>query len=132
MLFIILSLIIGIIGFKFRAKLFSKIRSWVTVLSIIILFLIWFLLVISTSIGGKEHIETTHSPDDDYTIDFYSWDAGAAGTFGVRGELDGLLFKKIIYNERRKEKVDCRWIDSNTIIVNNHTINFKKGETYLH
>ncbi|WP_162232197.1 DUF5412 domain-containing protein [Alkalihalobacillus wakoensis] len=33
-----------------------------------------------------DHIKRVHSPESDYTIDFYRWDQGATGTFGARGE----------------------------------------------
>ncbi len=84
-----------------------------------------------SSIGSNSHLETISSPDGNYTIDFYRWDVGAAGTFGIRGELNGPLWcKKRIYYEIRTEKVDFEWVNNNTVSINNHILNLKEGDTY--
>lgn len=45
-----------------------------------------------SSIAVNEPIKTISSPGGDYIIDFYYFDAGATGLFGVRGEIDGPLW----------------------------------------
>lgn len=81
--------------------------------------------------GVNEHIKTVSSPDNGYTIDFYFWDAGAAGTFGIRGELNGpLWFKKRIYYEKRTENVNVEWKSNNKVSINNHTLKLNEGETF--
>ena len=50
-----------------------------------------FTLIFSFA-GANEKIETISSTVNNYTFDFYRFDAGAAGSFGVRGELNGPLW----------------------------------------
>lgn len=101
-----------------------------TLLSIA-LFIILSLSIFASSIGANELFKTVHCPDGNYTIDFYRYDAGAAGTFGVRGEINGpLWFKKRIYHQRRIEQVEVEWKNNSTVSINNRTLNLKEGETY--
>ena len=136
-LFIISSLAfaLGIIGFKDKRNWRVKTRSWVTVilsaLLSIALFLSILLTLFASSFGVNELIETVHSPDGSYTIDFYRYDAGAAGTFGVRGEINGPLWlKKRIYHQQKVEQVEVEWLNNHTVLINNRKLNLKEGETY--
>ena len=62
---------------------------------------------------------------------FYHYDAGAAGSFGVRGEINGpLWFKKRIYYQSRVEHVEVEWVNNSTVSINKRTLNLKEGETY--
>lgn len=136
-LFIIslLAFSLGIIGFKDKRNWRTKTRSWLTVILStflsIALFIVLLLSIFASSLGANELIETVQSPDGNYTIDFYRYDAGAAGTFGVRGEINGpLWFKKRIYHQRRIEQVEVKWKNNSTVSINNRTLNLKEGETY--
>lgn len=81
--------------------------------------------------GANKHIKTVSSPEDNYTIDFYRFDAGAAGSFGVRGTLNGPLWsKKRIYYQQSVEQVEVEWENNSTISINNHLLNLKKGDTF--
>jgi len=127
--------ILGIKGFKDKRNWQVKTRSWLTVilsfLMSIVLILAILLSLFASFLGVIEHIETVHSPDGNYTIDFYRFDGGAAGPFGVRGELDGPLWvKKRIYYQERVEKVEAEWENTTTISINNHILNLKDGDTY--
>ena len=131
----VLSLILGVKGLKDKRSWLTKTRSWLTIslalLLSISLFLVLSFTLLFSSIGANEHIKTVSSPDDRYTIDFYRWDAGAAGTFGVRGELNGpLWFKKRIYYEQRIENIDVDWESDYKVLINNHTLDLKNGDTY--
>ncbi|WP_163527203.1 DUF5412 family protein [Halobacillus ihumii] len=131
----IVAFTLGIKGFKDKTNWFSKLRSWVSVtLSLLLsisLFLACSLSILASSFGANEHIKTVHSPNDEYRIDFYHWDAGAAGTFGIRGELNGpLRFKKRIYFQKRTEDVEVEWKGNDTMSINNHILNLDKGDTY--
>ena len=135
LLFSLLAFVLGIIGFKDKRNWRSKTRSWLTVilssLLSIALFLAISLSLFASLFGANEHIKTVQSPDGTYTIDFYRYDAGAAGTFGIRGELNGpLWFKKRIYYRDREEQVEVEWITNSTVSINNRTLNLKEGETY--
>ncbi len=80
---------------------------------------------------ANKHVKTIHSPNGDYTVDFYRWDQGATGTFGIRGELNGpLWFKKRIYIQKRMEDVSVDWQSNDIVSINNHILNLKEGETF--
>ncbi|WP_138417313.1 DUF5412 family protein [Aquibacillus sediminis] len=135
---LIISLIaftLGIIGFKDKRNWWAKTRSWLTVilssLTSIGLFLVLSFTLFFSSMGANEHIKTASSPDDNYTIDFYRYDAGAAGSFGVRGELNGpLWFKKRIYYQDRVEQVEVEWESNDSVSINNHILKLDEGDTY--
>ena len=96
---------------------------------VLLLFLLLDLLILA--FGAAEHIATSESPDGRYTVDFEYFDAGAAGPFGIRGELDGpLWFTKQIYYERRALEADVTWQNDHTVLINGHTLDLQKGETF--
>lgn len=64
-------------------------------------------------------IETQTSPNEKIQLNFYSFDAGGMGTFGIIGEVNGpLWFKKRIYYETHVEDVHIEWIDNDTLFIN--------------
>ena len=131
----VLAFILGIKGLKDKRNWRTKTRSWLTIilasLLSIVLFLALLLTLFFSSFGANELIKTVSSPDNSYTIDFYFWDAGAAGTFGVRGELNGpLWFKKRIYYEKRTENVTVEWKSNHEVSINNRILNLNEGETF--
>ncbi|MFO1444872.1 hypothetical protein KDN24_17035 [Bacillus sp. Bva_UNVM-123] len=131
----LIALIFGIKDFNNKAKWWITLRSWFTVilslLLCIVLFLAFTLSLLLSVMGAKEYYKTTHSPNNKYSIDFYRWDAGAAGTFGVIGELNGpLWFKKRIFYEQRIEQVKINWENNHTVMINNHKLNLDKGDTF--
>lgn len=128
-----LSFFLGIKGLKDKRNWLTKTKSWLTItlslLTSIVLFLALSLPLVS--LGANEHIKTVSSPDNSYTIEFFRWDAGAAGTFGVRGELNGpLWFKKRIYYGKRIENVNVEWKSNNEVSINNHVLKLNEGETF--
>ncbi len=131
----IIAFIYGLKGLDKEAKWLLKIKSWITIilpfiLTVILTLGLFFSLLLS-AFGANERIETTHSPDGIYTIDIYRWDAGAAGTFGVKGELNGPLWtKKRIYYQKRVDNVEINWINNFTVTINGYILNLKEGETY--
>ncbi|MGM0845665.1 MAG: DUF5412 family protein [Bacillota bacterium] len=69
--------------------------------------------------------------DDNYTIEFFLTNGGSTTSFGVLGKLDGPLgFEKKIYDEYPMDHVDVEWINEHTVLINNHVLNLKKGDTY--
>ena len=80
---------------------------------------------------GREHIETTQSPDNQITIDFYTLNGRAATSISVTGIANGpLWFKKRIFYEDTMDKVDVEWLNRHVVIINNHRLDLNKGETY--
>lgn len=97
---------------------------------LLILFLL-LQLTLMTVLGGITHLATSESPNKNYRIDFIYFDAGAMGTFGVRGELDGPFgFKKRIYYERHATEAKVTWINNDIVSINGHQLNLKKGEYF--
>lgn len=130
-LIIIILFILGLFGFKYKDTLWPRVKSWLAILFTFFLLIIFILMQLASHIGGKEHIQTVYSPDDSYTIHLYTWDAGAAGTFGIVGEIDGLLFDKRFYKEKRTDEAEVEWISPHTLSINNHIVDLDKAETYF-
>lgn len=72
-------------------------------------------------------MKSVQSPEGQYTIDFYRVDAGAMGTFGIMGELNGpLWFKKNIYSERHAEQAELEWEDEHIVVINGHRLDLRE------
>ncbi|WP_077622666.1 DUF5412 family protein [Sediminibacillus massiliensis] len=131
----VFTFIFGVKGFQDKRSPWSKLRSWLTVtfsalLSILLLTAL-ILMLLASSMGANKHIKTVTSPENDYTLKFYRWDAGAAGSFGIRGELHGpLWFKKRFYYQETIEKVDVEWESNRVVTINNLALNLDEGETH--
>jgi len=125
----VVALVTGIIGFKEKSRR-ARWRSWLTVLIAFPLSTI-FLLGVAVNTFAREPIETTQSPDSKIIIDFYTLNGGAASSISVEGIINGpLWFKKRIYYKDPMHKVDVEWENNHIIIINNHTLNLDKGETF--
>lgn len=122
-------------GYRHFHSGLGKICGWLLgigsfLLSGILLLLLLLELSIQT-LGAVEYRATSESPDGRYTVDFEYFDAGAAGTFGIRGELDGpFWFTKYIYYEKRVTEADVHWKNDDTIVINGHILNLQKGEIF--
>lgn len=122
--------IIGMKGFKDKSSKRARWRSWLTIL-IIVPLSIAFLLGVAVNTIARERIETTQSPDNKTTIEFYTLNGGAATSISVTGIVNGPLWiKKRIYYEVPMHDVDVEWLNNHTIKINNHTLDLDKGETY--
>ncbi|GAA0372014.1 DUF5412 family protein [Bacillus horti] len=129
----ILTFIIGVMGFKDVSSWHAKVRSWLTTIFSSLLVVLLFITLAFTSMfsGAKELITTVNSPDGYYTIDFFYTDAGAMGTFGILGELNGpLWFKKRIYTERRVDQVEVEWENNHTILINDNTLDLSESAKF--
>jgi hypothetical protein len=114
-------------SWKRTRKVISRVFLW---LMMIAFGLLTMLSVFTSLLGFEEHLITTTSPNETYTIDFYTWDAGAAGTFGIRGELNGpLWFTKNLYYKVREDTVEIEWIDEHQVKINKRLLNLKMNET---
>lgn len=123
--------ILGILGFRDKSSRLAKVRSWIsTGLSLILIF-IFIVSLLFTYIfsDSKQFLTTAQSPDKKYTIDFYSFNAGAMGPFIVFGELRGpLWFTKRIYEEKGLEQVEVIWDSNHELRVNNGKLDLSSGK----
>ncbi|MEO2257436.1 DUF5412 family protein [Paenibacillus amylolyticus] len=135
LLFSVIGLVLGLISFKDKSSKSAKVRSWISTLLSVVLIVLLFGVLSFTSMfsGSKELLTTTHSPDKNYTLNFFKTDAGAMGSSGVVGELKGpLWFKRVFYYERKTDQVKLEWVDNHTISINDQTVNLLNGETVRH
>lgn len=134
LLFSIVALTLAILGFKDKFNKSVKLRSWISTVLSTILILIMIVVVSFTTMfsGSKELLTTTQSPDKQYTINFYKTDAGAMGSYGVIGELEGpLWFKKLIYSQHKVDQIDLKWDNNHTVLINDHKVNLMQGESSI-
>lgn len=97
------------------------------VLTVILCIYLFFSMAIGRSFPL---IQTETSPDEKIELNFYSFDAGGMGTFGVIGEVNGpLWFKKRIYYEKRIQDIEIEWIDNDTLLINKQLIELKEAGT---
>ncbi|MGN7477386.1 DUF5412 family protein [Solibacillus silvestris] len=133
--------ILFVLTFYIMLKEFKRLTRPKKVIAVIInticfiftaLILVYFALkLLIISLGGAEHLLTSQSPNKQYTVDFYAFDAGAMGTFGIRAELDGPLgLKKHLYYERHAEQANVQWLSNEIVIINGHELNLKNGDTF--
>lgn len=115
---------------------FNKFSSWLIgavsfLMTALLLCILTLQLIVVLLFNGVTHLTTRISPDQRYKIDFYYFDAGAMGTFGVRGELDGPFgFKKHMYYERHATEAQIEWLNDYTISINGNELNLKNGEYF--
>ncbi|MDF9843840.1 MULTISPECIES: DUF5412 family protein [unclassified Paenibacillus] len=134
LIFTVIALILGIVGFQDQSSWRAKVRSWFSMIfsSILIIVLTASLVFTALFSGSKELLKTVQSPDKKYTIHFYATDAGGMGSFGVLGELEGpLWFKKKVYIESKVNEVQTEWENAHTILINNHRLNLMDGESLI-
>lgn len=134
LVFSIFVLALAILGFQDRSNNFAKLRSWISViLSSVLVFLLLALTSFTAMFSGsKVLLTTTHSPDQHYTLKFYKTDAGAMGTFGVVGELQGpLWFRKVVYSERKADQVHLQWSNNHTVVINEHQVNLLLEKSWI-
>ncbi|WP_407271381.1 DUF5412 family protein [Radiobacillus sp. PE A8.2] len=130
----IIALIFGLLGFKIRTTLITKIRSWLTVIMSSFLIIVLFMALMFASMFSvdRQLIKTTQSPDEGYTIDLYIANGGATTVPYILGELNGpLWFKRKIYMEDAIDDVKVEWKDNVTVLINNHKLNINKGDEYF-
>jgi len=130
-LFAVIAFIVGIFGLKDKRNKVSTFRSWFTIILSLLLSMVLFLGILLNFFISETLFKTTSSPNGNYEIEFYLTNGGATTAFGVIGKLDGpLWFEKTIYDDYRMDHANVEWIDDHTVLINNHRLDLKKGETY--
>lgn len=81
------------------------------------------------SLPKGEFLTEESSPDGKYTLKAYVTNGGATTSYAIRGEL---IFNekkgktKNIYWNYREEVAEISWIDNDTLLINNRTLNVPK------
>lgn len=81
------------------------------------------------SLPKGEFLTEESSPDGKYTLKAYVTNGGATTSYAIRGEL---IFNekkgktKNIYWNYREEVAEISWIDNDTVLINNRTLNVPK------
>lgn len=73
-----------------------------------------------------EYLTEVTSPDGAYTLKAYRINGGATTSYAIRGELvmnDQKGKPKTIYWNYREDNAAVKWIDSDTVHINGHTLN---------
>lgn len=99
-------------------------------LALVLLGIFVYTFFISMEILPKgEFLTEESSPDGKYTLKAYVTNGGATTSYAVRGEL---VFNekngktKNIYWDYREETAEISWVDEDTVIINNRTLNVPK------
>lgn len=127
-------LALALFGIQDRSNNFAKLRSWISVILSSVLIVLLLVVASFTAMfsGAKVLLTTTHSPDQHYTLKFYKTDAGAMGTFGIVGELQGpLWFRKVVYSERKADQVQLEWSNNYTVVINEHQVNLLLEKSWI-
>lgn len=72
-----------------------------------------------------EYLTEVNSPDGAYTLKAYLINGGATTSFAIRGELvmnDRKGKTENIYFNYREDNANIKWIDSDTVVINGHTL----------
>ena len=102
----------------------------------LILFVVCLLLSLTscgemTNLPKGELVKSYESPNSNFTINIYLCNGGATTDFAIRGELvdHHTTNTKNIYWGYHEEKADVNWIDKETVVINDRTLNVLK-DTY--
>lgn len=101
----------------------------ITVILVLLGIFLYTFLVSMESLPKGEFLVEESSPDGKFTLKAYVTNGGATTSYAVRGEL---VFNekngktKNIYWNYREEDAEISWVDNDTVIINNHTLNVPK------
>ena len=103
----------------------------ITVILVLLGIFLYTFFVSMESLPKGEFLVEESSPDGKFTLKAYVSNGGATTSYAVRGEL---IFNekngktKNIYWNYREESVEISWVDNDTVIINNHTLNVPKDK----
>lgn len=101
----------------------------VTLMLVLIGIIVYTFFISMESLPKGEFLTEESSPDGKYTLKAYVTNGGATTSYAIRGEL---VFNeksgktKNIYWNYREEVADIAWVDNDTVIINNRTLNVPK------
>lgn len=115
---------------KRRLKIILLVISIPIILTMSLLGIFVYKFFISMeSLPKGEFLTEESSPDGKYTLKAYVTNGGATTSYAIRGEL---VFNeksgktKNIYWNYREEDAEISWLDNDTVIINNRTLNVPK------
>lgn len=115
---------------KRRLKIILLVISIPIILTMSLLGIFVYTFFISMeSLPKGEFLTEESSPDGKYTLKAYVTNGGATTSYAIRGEL---VFNeksgktKNIYWNYREEDAEISWLDNDTVIINNRTLNVPK------
>lgn len=75
-----------------------------------------------------EFLASYDSPSTDYSVNIYLCGGGATVDFSIRGELveNNNGSKKNIYWSYHEQEADVEWLDEETVVINDRTLNVLK------
>lgn len=100
----------------------------ITLILVLLGIFLYTFFVSMESLPKGEFLVEESSPDGKFTLKAYVTNGGATTSYAVRGELvfnekNGKT-KNIYWNYR--EDAEISWVDNDTVIINNHTLNVPK------
>lgn len=101
----------------------------ITLILVLLGIFLYTFFVSMESLPKGEFLVEESSPDGKFTLKAYVTNGGATTSYAVRGEL---VFNekngktKNIYWNYREEDAEISWVDNDTVIINNHTLNVPK------
>lgn len=98
----------------------------ITLMLVLLGIFLYTFLVSMESLPKGEFLGEESSPDGKFTLKAYVTNGGATTSYAVRGELvlnekNGKT--KNIYWNYREGEAEISWVDNDTVIINNHTLN---------
>lgn len=98
---------------------------------ILILLSFCVLLFSSCSIFASEKlISTSISPTKTYTLEAYSVNGGATTAYTIKVYSVNEKNQKLIYRKYNEDNVEIKWIDNNTVKINEVILNMENDETF--
>ena len=100
-----------------------------TLVVVILALFVYTFFISMESLPKGEFLTEESSPDGKYTLKAYVTNGGATTSYAIRGEL---VFNekngktKNIYWNYREEIAKIYWVDHDTVIINNRTLNVPK------
>lgn len=102
-----------------------------TLIVVLLGIFVYTFFVSMESLPKGEFLTEESSPDGKYTLKAYVTNGGATTSYAIRGEL---IFNekkgktKNIYWNYREEVAEISWIDNDTVLINNRTLNVPKDK----
>ena len=78
-----------------------------------------------TGLPAGDFLAAYESSSGEYTINIYLCDGGATTDYSIRGELliNATGFRKNVYWNYHEYDAVVKWVDNETVTINNHTLN---------